>query len=157
MRCRSKEIAKNSEDEKNAGAANLRNMALTTVEGAGLGLLGIGLPDIVIFTGMLMKGVYEAALHYGFDYDSPQERLFILEMMEASLSRGEERVHMNHEVDTMCAALPLAEEARTCCKSRSIGRQRLLQLICFCLNLFRDFQWSGFWEERAIRFIIEGL
>ena len=97
---------------KNAGAANLRNMALTTVEGAGLGLLGIGLPDIVIFTGMLMKGVYEAALHYGFDYDSPQERLFILEMMEASLSRGEERVHMNHEVDTMCAALPLAEEAK---------------------------------------------
>lgn len=33
-------------------------------------------------------------------------------MMEASLSRGEERVHMNHEVDTMCAALPLAEEAK---------------------------------------------
>ena len=41
-----KELRKMS---KNAGAADLRNMALTTVEGAGLGLLGIGIPDIVIF------------------------------------------------------------------------------------------------------------
>lgn len=97
---------------KNAGAADLRNMALTTVEGAGLGLLGIGIPDIVIFIGMLMKGVYEAALHYGFDYDGPQERLLILKMMEASLSRGEERAHMNHEVDAMCVTLPTAEEAK---------------------------------------------
>ena len=97
---------------KAAGAADLRNMALATVEGAGLGLLGIGLPDIVIFIGMLMKGVYEAALHYGFDYDSPQERLFILKMMEASLSRGEERIRADREVDAMCAAIPSAEEAK---------------------------------------------
>ena len=97
---------------KAAGAADLRNMALTTVEGAGLGLLGIGLPDIVIFIGMLMKGAYEAALHYGFDYDSPQERLFILKMMEASLSRGEERIRADREVDAMCAAIPSAEEAK---------------------------------------------
>lgn len=97
---------------KAAGAADLRNMALATVEGAGLGLLGIGLPDIVIFIGMLMKGAYEAALHYGFDYDSPQERLFILKMMEASLSRGEERIRADREVDAMCAALPSAEEAK---------------------------------------------
>ena len=27
----------------------------------GLGLLGIGLPDIVLFVGMLLKGVYETA------------------------------------------------------------------------------------------------
>lgn len=97
---------------KAAGAADLRNIALTTVEGAGLGLLGIGLPDIVIFIGMLMKGAYEAALHYGFDYDSPQERLFILKMMEASFSRGEERIRADREVDAMCAALPSAEEAK---------------------------------------------
>ena len=103
---------------KAAGAADLRNMALTTVEGAGLGLLGIGLPDIVIFIGMLMKGAYEAALHYGFDYDSPQERLFILKMMEASLSRGEERIRADREVDAMCAALPSAEEAKSLLKAQ---------------------------------------
>ena len=103
---------------KAAGAADLRNMALATVEGAGLGLLGIGLPDIVIFIGMLMKGVYEAALHYGFDYDSPQERLFILKMMEASLSRGEERIRTDREVDAMCAAIPEPEEAKSLLKAQ---------------------------------------
>ena len=103
---------------KAAGAADLRNMALATVEGAGLGLLGIGLPDIVIFIGMLMKGVYEAALHYGFDYDSPQERLFILKMMEASLSRGEERIRADREVDAMCAAIPEPEEAKSLLKAQ---------------------------------------
>ena len=103
---------------KAAGAADLRNMVLATVEGAGLGLLGIGLPDIVIFIGMLMKGVYEAALHYGFDYDSPQERLFILKMMEASLSRGEERIRADREVDAMCAAIPEPEEAKSLLKAQ---------------------------------------
>ena len=103
---------------KAAGAADLRNMALATVEGAGLGLLGIGLPDIVIFIGMLMKGVYEAALHYGFDYDSPQERLFILKMMEASLSRGEERIRADREVDAMCDAIPEPEEAKSLLKAQ---------------------------------------
>lgn len=97
---------------KAAGTADLRNIALTTVEGAGLGLLGIGLPDIVIFIGMLMKGVYEAALHYGFDYDSSQERFFILKMMEASLSRGEARIRADRDVDALCAAIPAPEEAK---------------------------------------------
>lgn len=41
------------------------------------------LPDIVIRVGVLLRGVYETALKYGFDYDSPEEKLFILKMIEA--------------------------------------------------------------------------
>ena len=48
-----------------------RNLLLTTVEGIGLGALGIGLPDIVLFVGMLLKGIYETALRYGFSYYTP--------------------------------------------------------------------------------------
>jgi len=59
-----------------------RNLLLTTVEGIGLGALGIGLPDIVLFVGMLLKGIYETALRYGFSYDTPEERLWILKAME---------------------------------------------------------------------------
>ena len=40
------------------------NRALTAAEGAALGLLGIGLPDIPIFVGMLLKTVYEVAVAY---------------------------------------------------------------------------------------------
>ena len=84
-----------------AAAADMKNMAFTTVEGIGLGVFGIGLPDIVIFVGMLLKGVYETALHYGFDYDSPEERLFILKMMEASMLDGESWRRANAEIDNL--------------------------------------------------------
>lgn len=48
------------------------------------------LPDIVIWLGVLLRGVYETALKYGFDYDSPKEKLFILKMIEAAMLSGED-------------------------------------------------------------------
>lgn len=80
----------------------------------GLGLLGIGLPDIVLFVGMLLKGVYETALRYGFSYESPAERMLILRMMDASLTRGPVWGEKNRAVDGFLrqelAAAPTREE-----------------------------------------------
>ena len=81
--------------------ADLINLAVTTVEGIGLGALGIGMPDIVLFLGTLLKGIYETALHYGFDYASRQEQLLILKMMEVSLITGADWASKNSEVDEM--------------------------------------------------------
>lgn len=77
------------------------NMALTSVEGIALGALGIGMPDIVLFLAMLLKGTYETALNYGFDYSSSRERLIILRMMETSLAYGEDWIALNEKVDTL--------------------------------------------------------
>ncbi len=97
-----------------AQGGNARNLLLTTAEGMGLGLLGIGLPDIVLFVGMLLKGVYETALRYGFSYESPAERMLILRMMDASLTRGPAWGEKNRAVDGfLCqelAAAPTGEE-----------------------------------------------
>lgn len=86
---------------KSAKQSNLVNMAVTTVEGFGLGALGVGMPDIVLFLGTLMKGIYETALRYGFDYESRQEQMFILKMMQTALSTGEDWINRNAEVDAM--------------------------------------------------------
>ena len=72
---------------------------LTTVEGIGLGALGIGLPDIVIWVGFLLRSVYETALKYGFDYELPEEKVFILEMLETAMLTGEEWKTANALVD----------------------------------------------------------
>ncbi len=85
----------------NSQTAQLGNLAITTVEGIGLGALGVGIPDIVLFLGMLLKGIYETALRFGFVYDTPQERLLILKMMEAALSKGEDRIRCNAEVERL--------------------------------------------------------
>ena len=78
---------------------NLVNMAVSTVEGIGLGVLGIGLPDIVLFLSVILKGTYETAVQYGFCYDTPRERMFILKLLEASMARGEQWTTCNAEVD----------------------------------------------------------
>lgn len=86
---------------RSAKQADLVNMAVTTVEGIGLGAIGVGMPDIMLFLGNLLKGVYETALNYGFDYESRQEQLLILKMMQTALTNGESWVQRNAEVDEM--------------------------------------------------------
>ena len=92
--------------KRNAGRSGMANTALATVEGIGLGALGIGLPDIVLFVGMLLKGIYETALSYGFAYDTPEERLLILRMMEAALTKGPAFAVKNVRVDGMIEEMP---------------------------------------------------
>lgn len=84
---------------KAAGQSDLKNMAITTAEGIGLGALGIGMPDVVLFLTNLLKGIYETALNYGFDYESRTEQYIILCMMETALRTGEDWVVGNGRVD----------------------------------------------------------
>ena len=80
---------------KLAGKGNFINMSLTAVEGTGLGLLGIGLPDIPIFIGVVLKSIYEISLSYGYDYREEQEQYFILKLVEAALASDEEKQEKN--------------------------------------------------------------
>lgn len=74
---------------KGADRSAHRHLLLAGAEGCFLGLFGIGLPDIPLFSGVLLRSLNEIALSYGFSYDSPTERLFILRLIETALLRGE--------------------------------------------------------------------
>ena len=86
---------------RKAQGADLRNLAFTTVSGVGLGAFGIGLPDIVLFISTLLKGVYETALNYGYDYTSRSEQILILKMMSGALSSGADWKRISDEVDDL--------------------------------------------------------
>lgn len=75
---------------KQANKAGQKNLLLSGVEGIGLGLLGIGLPDIPLFAAMLFKSIYEIALHYGYGYETATEKYFILQLVQTALSYGGE-------------------------------------------------------------------
>ena len=75
------------------------NKGITTVEGIGLGVLGIGLPDIPVFIGIILKTVYEICLNYGFNYDSEEEKAFILNIICASANKTAERIIYSNEAD----------------------------------------------------------
>lgn len=71
-----------------------RKAAVTVVgagaEGAVLGLLGIGLPDIPLFLAALLRSLYTQALHFGVNYEQPEEQVFLLELLSLSLCGGED-------------------------------------------------------------------
>lgn len=75
------------------------NSYVTLAEGMGLGALGIGLPDIPLFLGVLLKGIYETAIGYGFNYKEEKEQILILKMITAALSADEEIRNLNDNVD----------------------------------------------------------
>ena len=84
---------------KNARKASAVNITMTTVEGIGLGAMGVGMPDIILFLSTVLRGVYETALHYGFGYESRYEQMLILKMMAASLSTAEDFFRRNKEIN----------------------------------------------------------
>lgn len=90
---------------KQAKNSKTKNLIVSGVEGVGLGLLGIGLPDIPLFTGVLLKSIYEIALSYGFSYDSQEEQLFILKVIETALLHGEMLDEENEKLNAWCTQL----------------------------------------------------
>lgn len=83
---------------------HLKNMCMTTVEGIGLGVIGVGLPDIPIFLGMLMKGLYETATSYGYAYDTENERVFLMRLIVAALATEEEKQKADANVEAWIKA-----------------------------------------------------
>lgn len=75
--------------ERQAKHTVYKNLVISSVEGVGFGIIGLGIPDIPIFVSVLLKSIYEIALSYGFSYTTDKEKLFILKVIDASLKSGE--------------------------------------------------------------------
>ncbi len=86
---------------RQARSASRKNLLLSGAEGVGLGLLGVGLPDIPLFIGVLLKSVYEVALSFGFAYESEAERYFILRLIETALYSGSRIEEQDAEINAL--------------------------------------------------------
>ena len=86
---------------KQAKSAKATNLLVSTVEGVGLGLVGAGIPDIPLFIAMLLKSVYEIALSYGYRYDTEEEKVFILRMIQVAMLDDEAFIQANMEFNEL--------------------------------------------------------
>ena len=82
-----------------AGFSGLKNMVISGAAGIGMGAVGAGLPDIPVFTAMILKSIYEIALRYGFDYESEEEKYFILLLIQGAVADWEELQQVEREVN----------------------------------------------------------
>lgn len=73
---------------KAAAKAGRGNVLLSGAAGIGMGAFGVMLPDVPLFTALLLKSVYETAESFG--YRSEEEQLYVLRLLAAALSHGEE-------------------------------------------------------------------
>lgn len=81
-----------------------------TADGTVLGIFGMGMPDIPIFLGLLLKSCYEIAAAYGFDYRDPREKKFTIAVLKTAFSRDEERVIASRECDDLGGIMERSEE-----------------------------------------------
>ena len=84
---------------KEAGKTGLKNLAISGTTGIGMGLLGVGIPDIPVFTGMILKQIYETALNYGFEYESEEAKYFALMLIQGSVSYGEKLEEIDEQIN----------------------------------------------------------
>ncbi|MDO4471407.1 MAG: EcsC family protein, partial [Bacillota bacterium] len=86
---------------KKAEGTGRKNLLLSGASGIGMGILGIGIPDIPIFTGMMLRSIYEIAVSYGYKYDTEEEQYFILLLIQGAVSYGEEAVRINEKINAL--------------------------------------------------------
>ena len=95
-----------SRDAKKTGR---KNFMISGGAGIGMGILGIGLPDILLFAGIAEKNIYEIALNYGCEYDSEEEKKFILMLIQGAVSYGEAAEAINQKIDDFIDSGEFAE------------------------------------------------
>ncbi len=122
---------------KKASGASKSNLLISGASGIGMGVLGIGIPDIVVFTSLMLRSVYEIALSYGFDYKSAEEKKFILLVIQGAVSHDTKLLKINDELNyymehgTFESAIHLEEciKETAACLSKELLYMKFLQGI----------------------------
>ncbi len=77
--------------DRKAGQRSWLGSGLALAQGAALGALGIGLPDLPVFAGMLLYSVQQTGTEYGFPAESAGEKAFVLLILCCAFSPKGER------------------------------------------------------------------
>ena len=110
---------------KNAKGSGTKNLVMSGVAGIGMGILGVGIPDILIFTAMILKSIYEIAMHYGYSYETEEEQYFILLLIQGAVSHGRELLDIDQAINYyMDSATWMMED----------GREEMIQKTAGCLS-----------------------
>ena len=95
---------------RKAEGSGVVNMLVSGAAGIGMGLAGVGLPDIPVFTAMVLRSIYEIALNYGYEYETEGERRFILMIIQGAVSYGQEMLEVNRRIDDYIITAEIPED-----------------------------------------------
>ncbi|WP_373483180.1 EcsC family protein [Acetobacterium sp.] len=87
--------------DKSSKHSKAINESIAAIEGGVLGLLGIGLPDIPLFLGVIVKTINEIALSYGFQYASDEEKAYLLYLICTAMTKDDLRKSYDQKVECL--------------------------------------------------------
>ena len=87
--------------DKSSQQSKAINESIAAIEGGVLGLLGIGLPDIPLFLGVIIKTINEIALSYGYQYTSNEEKAYILYLICAAMTKEDLRKVYDQKIERL--------------------------------------------------------
>lgn len=90
----------------------LKSLGVATTEGVGLGLLGIGLPDIPILIGNMIRTCSVSAQSHGLDADRVDEQVYMLRLIRLAAMPMEERKDCNSALDALGNAIDAGRNAQ---------------------------------------------
>ena len=116
-----------------AGGSGVKNLLLSGAAGIGMGVVGAGLPDIPVFTAMVLKSIYEIALQYGFSYDTEEEKYFILLLIQGAMADWDELQKIEEKLDVFMDTelLPLYYSREGQIRSAAAGLSKEMLYIKF--------------------------
>ena len=89
----------------------LKSLGVATTEGIGLGLLGIGLPDIPILIGNMIRTCTVSAQSHGLNTDRTDEQVYMLRLIRLAAMPTDERRAANRQLDALGEAIDAGTEA----------------------------------------------
>ena len=87
--------------KRRASVTGTAHTLVSAVAGLTMGIFGGMLPDIVLFNALVLRNIYQIAMKYGYSYDTDEERKFILRIIAAAISDGDELIQANKEINHM--------------------------------------------------------
>lgn len=89
----------------------LKSLGVATTEGIGLGLLGIGLPDIPVLIGNMIRTCTVSAQSHGLNTDRTDEQVYMLRLIRLAAMPTDERRTANRQLDALGEAIDAGTEA----------------------------------------------
>lgn len=89
----------------------LKSLGVATTEGIGLGLLGIGLPDIPILIGNMIRTCTVSAQSHGLNTDRTDEQVYMLRLIRLAAMPTDERRVANRQLDALGEAIDAGIES----------------------------------------------
>ncbi len=130
--------------DESAGSRIAMTKGITTLEGSGLGVFGIGLPDIPIFLAMLLKTSAEIAAGYGIDFRDKREKQYTIALLCTVFSRGEERQAFSQACDALGERIDRGEPVEgTICQEDIQRVSQVLATDMLVAKFLQGFTFAG--------------